>query len=257
MCGASDAWGTAGQETLTGVTLSKIRRRVHVVEETMGAKPTPRSIEAIESGASESSTPGGQHLRLIDVERAANASARQATRQHAPGDDPSNSLAARTEDGTMSAMSVAARTDAADLRDLRASMAESAAEVLGLRDLLTRVEALLRRAAAGPGIEPQAAEAPERFGDIEVYLASRTVLRRGQLVTLSPTEFHLLLALVRRRGALATRDELLREVWESEADRSTRRVDMTICRLRQKLEDNPAIPRHIVTVLKAGYRLRP
>ncbi|HJU91161.1 MAG TPA: response regulator transcription factor [Gemmatimonadaceae bacterium] len=228
---------------------------VDAAEERMGAKPTPRSIDAVPPAVSETQ----QRLRLIDAERvsgSASGASRTAARPSAASDDSSISQASRTEEGTMSALSVAARTDAAELRDLRASMAESAAEVLGLRDLLTRVEALLRRAAAGPGIEPQSSEAPERFGDIEVYLASRTVLRRGQLVTLSPTEFHLLLALLRRRGALATREELLREVWESEADRSTRRVDMTICRLRQKLEDNPAIPRHIVTVLKAGYRLR-
>ena len=234
--------------------MSKMSRSVLVdaAEESMGAKPTPRSSDAVPPAVSETT----QHLRLVDAERMNGGASRTATRQTTTSDDSSISQASRTEEGTMSALSVAARTDAADLRDLRASMAESAAEVLGLRDLLTRVEALLRRAAAGPGIEPQSSEAPERFGDIEVYLASRTVLRRGQLVTLSPTEFHLLLALLRRRGALATREELLREVWESEADRSTRRVDMTVCRLRQKLEDNPAIPRHIVTVLKAGYRLR-
>jgi two-component system KDP operon response regulator KdpE len=224
-------------------------------EVSMGAKPTPRSIET--TPASESTASSAQRLRLIDGERLSAVSSRGAAVRQLSPENEAVSPSSRTEEGTMSAISVAARTDAADLRDLRASMAESAAEVLGLRDLLTRVEALLRRAATGPGIEPQSSEAPERFGDIEVYLASRTVLRRGQLVTLSPTEFHLLLALLRRRGALASREELLREVWESEADRSTRRVDMTICRLRQKLEDNPAIPRHIVTVLKAGYRLRP
>ncbi len=223
----------------------------------MAAKRTPRSNETIPAGSD--TTPPGAHLRLVDRERLEAAMAARpvptVALQRASGDDVIAPMSPRMED-PMSVMTAAARAETADLRELRGPMPESAAEVLGLRDLLTRVEALLRRATSGPEIEPHAAEAPERFGEVEVYLASRTVLRRGQLVPLSPTEFHLLLALLRRRGALATREELLREVWESVADRGTRRVDMTICRLRQKLEDNPAIPRHIVTVLKAGYRLR-
>jgi two-component system KDP operon response regulator KdpE len=63
------------------------------------------------------------------------------------------------------------------------------------------------------------------------------------------TEFRLLLALMRRRGAIASRMELLREVWGAS--------DTHIARLRRKLEDDPANPRHILTALAWGYRFRP
>ena len=68
---------------------------------------------------------------------------------------------------------------------------------------------------------------------------------------------HLLLALMRRRGAIASRIELLREVWGAGAAVSRRAVDTHIARLRRKLEDDPANPRHILTALAWGYRFRP
>jgi DNA-binding response OmpR family regulator len=74
-------------------------------------------------------------------------------------------------------------------------------------------------------------------------------------VSLAPKEYDLLLALIKRRGAVATRDELLKEVWQYEADVMTRTVDMHVAELRRKLEQNPAKPKHILTVRKVGYRL--
>ena len=95
----------------------------------------------------------------------------------------------------------------------------------------------------------------EHFGDIEINPASRTVTRAGQVVALSPKEFDLLLTLVRRRGAVVSRVELLREVWGHRVEVMTRTVDIHIAELRRKLEDDPSAPRHILTVWKAGYRL--
>ena len=95
----------------------------------------------------------------------------------------------------------------------------------------------------------------ERFGEIEVNPASRTVYRAGQLVPMAPREFDLLLALVRRSGAAASRAELLREVWQYQTGVVSRTVDIHIAELRRKLEPNPAEPRHIRTVWKVGYRL--
>jgi two-component system KDP operon response regulator KdpE len=129
------------------------------------------------------------------------------------------------------------------------------ADLLALRDLLTSLDEWLRRASMAPP-RAQPTRRIERFGDVEVDVLARAVTRNGYLVPLTPTEFGLLLALLHRRGAVATRDELLREVWEDASDRPTRRVDMKICRLRQKLEVNPGLPRHIVTVPEIGYRLR-
>src|SRR5262245_41059016 len=75
-------------------------------------------------------------------------------------------------------------------------------------ELLARVEALLRRVATGPALSQL-----ERFGDIEVDTATHMVRRRGGVVALAPKEFDLLLALLRRQGAVASRPELMREVW--------------------------------------------
>ena len=122
----------------------------------------------------------------------------------------------------------------------------------GLLELLARVEALLRRAsrpavAGEPGVVT--------LGEIEVSPAQRAVRRRGAEVALTPKEFDLLMALVRRKGTVAGRLELLAEVWGHRAAVMTRTVDMHVAQLRRKLEDNPADPRHIVTVWKAGYRI--
>jgi two-component system alkaline phosphatase synthesis response regulator PhoP len=124
----------------------------------------------------------------------------------------------------------------------------------GTLELLARVRALLRRPPAqdnGGGTR----SALEQFGDVEIDTASHTVLRGGTAVSLTPKEYDLLLALIERRGAVATRDELLKEVWEYEANVMTRTVDMHIAELRRKLERDPAKPRHILTVRKVGYRL--
>ncbi len=124
----------------------------------------------------------------------------------------------------------------------------------GLLELLARVEALLRRAGRAP-----AAEAAEpgvvTIGELEVSPAQRAVRRRGEEVPLTPKEFDLLMALVRRKGTVAGRLELLAEVWGHRAAVMTRTVDMHVAQLRRKLEDDPADPRHIVTVWKAGYRI--
>jgi DNA-binding response OmpR family regulator len=122
----------------------------------------------------------------------------------------------------------------------------------GRLELSARVAALLRRSG---GARAPAATAVETFGDVEVHPASRTVLLRGDAVALTPKEFDLLLALIRRRGAVASRNELLREVWDHHAVVMTRTVDIHIAELRRKLEEDSSNPRHILTVWKAGYRL--
>jgi two-component system, OmpR family, alkaline phosphatase synthesis response regulator PhoP len=122
----------------------------------------------------------------------------------------------------------------------------------GVLELLARVKALLRRANARSGERPAAVE---RFGEIEVNPASRTVYRAGRLVNLAPREFDLLMALLQRRGAVASRAELLREVWGYNAEVASRTVDIHVAELRRKLEPDDETPRHIITVWKVGYRL--
>ncbi len=125
----------------------------------------------------------------------------------------------------------------------------------GVLELLARVGALLRRSRMAD--HRAGADGLERFGTVEINPASRTVTKEGTPVALSPKEFDLLLALVRRRGAVASRVELLREVWGHRVEVMTRTVDIHIAELRRKLEDDPSQPRHILTVWKAGYRLEP
>ena len=122
----------------------------------------------------------------------------------------------------------------------------------GVLELIARVEALLRRTRRGHGIDTLA----ERFGEITIERASRMVLREGESIGLAPLEYDLLLALYDRHGAVATRHEMLREVWGHQATVVSRTVDTHILELRKKLERDPARPRHILTVRKTGYRLQ-
>ena len=75
-------------------------------------------------------------------------------------------------------------------------------------------------------------------------------------MSLSPKAFELLLALIRREGAVASRAALLREVWGYQAMVLSRTVDSHVAELRRKLEPDPAEPRHVLTVYKAGYRFQ-
>jgi DNA-binding response OmpR family regulator len=147
-----------------------------------------------------------------------------------------------------------ARGDEADkVMGFRNGADDYVTKPFGVLELLARVEALLRRTGKGPRA---AGAATERFGEVEVDAAARTVLRGGAPVALTPMEFDLLVALIRRRGAVASRHELLREVWGHRAAVVSRTVDTHIAELRRKLEDDPSEPRHILTVRKAGYRLQ-
>ena len=126
----------------------------------------------------------------------------------------------------------------------------------GVLELLARIEALLRR--AGQWREPAAPIAQvERFGDVEVDVNARTVRRAGERVELTPKEFDLLVALLRRQGRVTTRTELLKAVWGYNASVVSRTVDTHVAELRRKLEIDAASPRHILTVWKVGYKFQP
>lgn len=174
-----------------------------------------------------------------------------------PGIDGYRVLRALRDDGRQTPILIlTARGEEADkVRGLRLGADDYVTKPFGVLELLARVEALMRRAGvatAGAEAEPTV----ERFGDVEVQCASRSVLRRGQPVTLTPKEYELLVALIRRRGAVASRAELLTEVWGYSAAVLSRTVDTHIAELRRKLEDDLQAPRHILTVRKAGYRLQ-
>jgi len=164
----------------------------------------------------------------------------------------------RQQGSAVPVLVLTARGDEADkVRGLKLGADDYMTKPFGLLELLARVEALLRRAAPPPSAAaPEAAPAPIRFGEVEIDRATRSVRLRGEEVALAPKELDLLLALIGRGGRIATRVELMREVWGHRAAIISRTVDTHVAELRRKLEHDPANPRHILTVRKAGYRFQ-
>jgi two-component system, OmpR family, alkaline phosphatase synthesis response regulator PhoP len=119
-----------------------------------------------------------------------------------------------------------------------------------LPELIARVEVMLRRSR-----KQRAAPAPIVFGEIEIDSTGRRVRRCGREVALLAKEFDLLCLLARSPGRAFTREAILERVWGWDFDGTTRTVDNYILALRQKLEKDPARPRHIKTVRQVGYKL--
>ena len=171
-----------------------------------------------------------------------------------PGMDGYRVLRQLRDDGlSMPVLILTAKGEEADkVLGFRLGADDYVTKPFGVLELLARVEALLRRSRAGVA---SASAAHEGFGDVHVDASTRTVSRGGQDVALTPMEFDLLIALLRRRGAVASRVELLAEVWGHSSAVMTRTVDTHIGEIRRKLEKDPSTPRHILTVRKTGYRL--
>jgi two-component system alkaline phosphatase synthesis response regulator PhoP len=123
-----------------------------------------------------------------------------------------------------------------------------------MAELLARVEALLRRSASTSAAPVPAATDGFRFNDVSVDFRRAEVIKAGQAIDLSAREFKLLRYFVEHRGAVLSRDELLNEVWGYNAMPSTRTVDVHVAWLRQKLENNPRHPQHILTIHGLGYK---
>jgi len=119
-----------------------------------------------------------------------------------------------------------------------------------MMELLARVEALLRRSAA----PAEASDGMHEFGDVVVDLRGTSVTRGGASVPLSAREFQLLRYLIEHRGTTLSRDVILKEVWGYNAGTFTRTVDVHVFSLRQKLENDPKNPTHILTVAGLGYK---
>jgi two-component system alkaline phosphatase synthesis response regulator PhoP len=170
--------------------------------------------------------------------------------------------AVRSRDAGVRILILTARGDEADkVRGLKLGADDYVTKPFGLLELLARVESILRRydntnANAATGIDMTNAQAPPlRIGEIEVDSRARTVRKRGHAVALRPKEFDLLLELLRHRGAVVSRLDLMRAVWGYSSAVITRTVDTHIGELRRKLEADPSQPRHIITVRSIGYRL--
>lgn len=121
----------------------------------------------------------------------------------------------------------------------------------GVGELLARVRALLRRQGMGGEAGPVVS-----FDGIEVDLARRTVTRQGEAVRLTQIEYRLLALLIANAGKVLTHRHLLREVWGPSYVESNHYLRIYVGHLRQKLEADPAQPRHVLTETGVGYRFQ-
>ena len=120
----------------------------------------------------------------------------------------------------------------------------------GTRELLARIRAVLRRSSES---KPRVLQ----FANIQVDLERRVVSRMGEELKFTPAEYNLLTYFLQNPDRPLTRDMILNSVWGYESYPNTRTVDAHVVRLRQKLEPDPIVPRHFITVHKIGYRFLP
>ena len=147
---------------------------------------------------------------------------------------------------------LSARTDEADkIAALDAGADDYLTKPFGVGELMARVRVALRRnqKAAEPG------SAVFSFGKVTVDFTTRSVLRNGEIVHLTPIEYRLLGVLIANVGRVLTHRALLREVWGPSHSERTHYLRVYMGQLRQKLEDAPAQPRHILTETGVGYRM--
>ncbi len=145
---------------------------------------------------------------------------------------------------------VTARTSEVDVvLGLEIGAADYVTKPYRLRELVARIRAVLRR--------PVTAEDDEviTFGDLRIDFSRRTVTRKNQEVELSRKEFDLLALFATRLGQVVTREVCLDTLWWGLELSDTRTLDTHVKRLRQKIEDDPANPRHLITIRGVGFRL--
>lgn len=147
---------------------------------------------------------------------------------------------------------LSARTDERDkVAALDAGADDFITEPFGVAELLARTRANMRRVRAGRATS----DSTFRFGDVEIDVSARVVKKRGVEVHLTPIEYRLPGVLMANAGRVLTHPYLLREVWGPAHSESTRYLRVYMANLRQKLEDDSAQPRHILTETGVGYRL--
>ncbi len=157
----------------------------------------------------------------------------------------------RKQNMTMPILVLTAKGNEVDkVLGLRLGADDYVTKPFALMELMARIEALLRRS----GTSSRQKAALYKFGHIEVHTDTRQVLRNNEVIELTPKEYGLLVALLGREGRVASRFELMQEVWGHSSAIISRTVDTHIAELRRKLEDDPAQPLFIVTLRKSGYR---
>ena len=157
---------------------------------------------------------------------------------------------------------VTARSDTHDVvAGLEAGADDYVTKPFVTKELAARIRAHLRRSQVSVGAGPGGAgtglpgAAVWSFGDVEVAPDAGEVRKAGRPVHLTRTEFRLLCELADNAGRVLSREQLLEAVWGYDYFGDSRLVDVHVRRLRTKIEDNPASPRHVVTVRGLGYKL--
>jgi DNA-binding response OmpR family regulator len=168
----------------------------------------------------------------------------------------------RARGGAAAVLILSARDQEVDkVQGFRIGADDYVVKPVGVLEFLARVEAIIRRLTpAGKGsagaVEASARNTQHRFSDVVVDLRTRTVQRGGTPIELSPMEFDFLAFLIESGGDIVSRETLMRQVWRYSLGVTSRTVDQHVARLRNKLEPDPAQPRHLITVRKAGYRFQ-
>lgn len=146
---------------------------------------------------------------------------------------------------------LSARTDSADkVEALDAGADDYMTKPFGMDELLARLRAAVRRAAAAADADEPVVETKS----FTVDLSAKKVIKNGHEVHLTPTEWGMLEMLVRNRGKLVGREELLKEVWGPKYAKETHYLRVFLAQLRHKLEDDPSRPNHLLTEAGMGYR---
>ncbi|MEC3915058.1 response regulator [Nocardia sp. CDC160] len=149
---------------------------------------------------------------------------------------------------------LSARTDSSDkVEALDAGADDYVTKPFGMDELLARLRAAVRRSA---NTAADTAEPIIETASFTVDLAAKKVTRHGHDVHLTPTEWGVLEMLVRNRGKLVGRRELLREVWGPSYATETHYLRVYLAQLRRKLEDDPSQPKHLLTEAGMGYRFQ-
>ncbi|GAA5057525.1 response regulator [Nocardia callitridis] len=147
---------------------------------------------------------------------------------------------------------LSARTDSGDkVAALDAGADDYVTKPFGMDELLTRLRAAVRRGAAAIPDDPVVAT-----DSFTVDLSAKTVTKNGERIHLTPTEWGVLETLVRHRGKLVSRAELLREVWGPSYETESHYLRVYLAQLRRKLENDPARPEYLITEAGMGYRFQ-
>ncbi len=162
----------------------------------------------------------------------------------------------RSHDRRIPILMLTARTSEIDtVVGLELGANDYIAKPVRLRELVARVKAHLRESPSMATTVTSGSGRSIQLGELNIDIDSRTVTVGHQHIDLTFKEFELLAALAKQPNRVFTRDQLFAQVWGSDFLGESRTVDVHVRYLREKLEDNPSQPKHILTVRGVGYRL--